>query len=506
MATARLSEADMKARIREHLQQTLPECFIPELGEGKKGKVRDIYFSGENVVMVTNDRVSAFDFILPNLIPFKGQVLNMISEYTMDATKDVIPNALVGNFDPSVVVQKKMTNLNVEFIVRGYLWGSMAAAYEKGDRTFCGLSVPDGLNRFQKFDVPLFTPTTKAEVGHDENMTMEEVEALVGKEMAHTAKDAALKLFARGQEVMANRGLILIDTKYEFGLDENGTLHVIDEVNTPDSSRLCDISEWETKYPQVASEMGTGKYKTVSDLLKEKPSLKMKEFSKQYVRDALLDMGFDPAKHTSAPQLTEDQVVECAYRYISIYQRMTDQTFVFPETKLDPAKRILINLQLKGVIAGATAVIMAGSDSDMPHLETLKKELAKFKVPAHVRICSAHKQPSALESIINRYNKSIEPVLIVGCAGGTDALSGTASYLSNHPVVSCPPDGMNNTCLTNPPGSSNAFICKPANVGKFAAQVFAHCCPEIRAALEASTKEKIVKLAKADAELQKARA
>lgn len=424
----------------------------------------------------------------------------------MNATKDILPNALVKNFDPSVVVQKKMKNLDVEFIVRGYLWGSMAAAYEKGDRTFCGLTVPDGLNRFQKFDTPLFTPTTKAEVGHDENMTMAEVETLIGKEMANKAKDAALKLFARGQEVMAKRGLILIDTKYEFGLDENGTLHVIDEVNTPDSSRLCDISEWETKYPQVSSEMATGKYKTVSDVLKEKPALKMKEFSKQYVRDALLEMGFNPATASSAPQLSEDQVVECAYRYLSIYQRITDETFLFPETRIDPARRILLNLQRQGVIAGATAVIMAGSDSDMPHLETLKKELAKFKVPAHIRICSAHKQPTALESALKRYNKSIEPIVIVGCAGGTDALSGTASYISNHPVVSCPPDGMNNTCLTNPPGSSNAFICKPANVGKFVAQVFAHSCPEIRAALEASTAEKIVKLEKADAELQKARA
>merc|ERR1711937_1046668 len=209
----------------------------------------DIYFAGENVVMVTNDRVSAFDFILPNLIPFKGEVLNGISEYTMNATKDIMPNALVENVDGNVVVQKKMKNLMVEFIVRGYLWGSMAAAYEKGDREFCGLKVPEGLIRFKKFDEPLYTPTTKAEVGHDENMTEEEVEKFVGKDMAKQAKDAALRMFARGQELMKSRGLILIDTKYEFGLDENGKLHVIDEVNTPDSSRMCEITEWETKYP-----------------------------------------------------------------------------------------------------------------------------------------------------------------------------------------------------------------------------------------------------------------
>merc|ERR1712187_567866 len=243
---------------------------------------------------------------------------NMISEWTFAQTKDIEPNALVANVDSSVVVQKKMRNLNVELIVRGYLWGSMAAAYEKGDRTFCGLSVPDGLNRFQKFETPLFTPTTKAEVGHDENMTMQEVEKLVGKDLAQRAKNVAMKLYQRGSELMRKRGLILIDTKYEFGLDGKGVLHVIDEVNTPDSSRLCTVEEWETKYPKIAAEMSTGKYKNVTELLKAKPELKLKEFSKQYVRDALLEMGFDPAKDKAAPKLSDEQVVECAYRYIRI--------------------------------------------------------------------------------------------------------------------------------------------------------------------------------------------
>merc|ERR1719160_756025 len=485
------------------MDSTMPECFIPELGEQKSGKVRSIYFHGDNVVMVTNDRVSAFDYILPNLIPFKGQVLNQISEWTMNQTKDIVPNALVESVDPSVVVQKRMTNLNVEFIIRGYLWGSMAAAYEKGDRTFCGLKVQDGLNRFQKFDSPLFTPTTKAEVGHDENMTEEEVEKLIGKEMAAKAKDAALKLYQRGVDIMKQRGLILIDTKYEFGLDKDGKLHVIDEVNTPDSSRLCDIKEWEEKYPKIAAEMATGKYKTVTEVMKAKPELKIKEFSKQYVRDALLEMGFNPEKDKAAPKLSESQVAECSYRYINIYERMTGKTFEFPISRIDPSKRILMNLQRAKLITGAFAVIAAGSDSDMPHLETLQKELGKFKVPSQIRICSAHKQPGALEAVLQQYNKSIQPLLIVGCAGGTDALSGTASYSSKHPVISCPPDGMNQTCLTNPPGSSNAFIVKPSNVAKFAAQMFAHSCPEVSTLLDASIREKIRKLEQADDRLVK---
>merc|ERR1711937_72127 len=148
-------------------------------------------------------------------------------------------------------------------------------------------------------------------------------------------------------------------------------------------------------------------------------------------------------------------------------------------------------------------VIAAGSDSDMPHLETLKKEIGKFKIDAEIRICSAHKQPTRLHSVIAEYNKSNGPVMMVGCAGGTDALSGTASYLAKFPVVSCPPDGMNQTCLTNPPGSSNAFILKPANVGKFAAQMLAHADKDIAAALDASIAEKIAKLEQADEQLVK---
>merc|ERR1711985_58694 len=148
-------------------------------------------------------------------------------------------------------------------------------------------------------------------------------------------------------------------------------------------------------------------------------------------------------------------------------------------------------------------LIAAGSDSEMPHLETLKKEINKFKIDAEIRICSAHKQPGRLENLLAEYGKSSRPVMMVGCAGGTDALSGTASYLANFPVISCPPDGMNNTCLTNPPGSSNAFIVKPANVAKFAAQFFSTCSPDVAAALDVSIAEKVRKLEVADDQLRK---
>merc|ERR1711988_226304 len=149
------------------------------------------------------------------------------------------------------------------------------------------------------------------------------------------------------------------------------------------------------------------------------------------------------------------------------------------------------------------ALIAAGSDSDMPHLETLKKEMNKFQIDAEIRVCSAHKQPSRLENLLVEYGKSPRPVMMVGCAGGTDALSGTASYLANFPVVSCPPDGMNDTCLTNPPGSSNACVLKPANVAKFAAQMFSRSCGQIAEALQTNIAEKVTKLEKADEQLAK---
>merc|ERR1712159_154913 len=171
----------------------------------------------------------------------------------------------------------------------------------------------------------------------------------------------------------------------------------------------------------------------------------------------------------------------------------------------EPSKRIVTNLQRAGILKGAFVGIFAGSDSDMPHLENISKELAKFGIPNGIRICSAHKQPARLEALLQQYNKSVEPTMIVGCAGGTDALSGTASYSSKHPVVSCPPDGMNSTCLTNPPGSSNAFIVKPANVAKFAAQMFARSSKEVATALQENTAGKIRKLEEADEQLRKKR-
>jgi len=237
-------------------------------------------------------------------------------------------------------------------------------------------------------------------------------------------------------------------------------------------------------------------------VLKAHPELKMKEFSKQYVRDTLLELGFNPEKGSGNLNLPKETIIEASARYIEVCQRITGETFKFPPIEeLTPQDRILRNLKRQKIIIGGCAVIMAGSDSDIKHMESIKVELAKYKIPCQLRICSAHKQPARLEALLKKYNNSVEPLVLVGCAGGTDALSGTASYHAVWPVVSCPPDGMNQTCLTNPPGSSNAFCCKPANVGRFVAQVFSCVNPAIRAAIQNNIVEKVTKLESADSKL-----
>eukprot|EP01059_Diplonema_ambulator_P034820 TRINITY_DN799_c0_g2_i1.p1 TRINITY_DN799_c0_g2~~TRINITY_DN799_c0_g2_i1.p1 ORF type:complete len:491 (+),score=190.94 TRINITY_DN799_c0_g2_i1:72-1544(+) len=479
--------------------ECLEESFMPELGPVKKGKVRDIYFTGDNVLMVATDRVSAFDHNIPNLIPYKGMLLNKIAERSFKMTEDIIPNALIASPDPNVVIQKKLTNLGIECIVRGYVWGSMAAAYEKGERSICGVSVPENLIRYQKLDEPLFTPTTKAEHGPDENMTHEEVVAKIGAEKAAFIKEVSIKLYQRGVEMAAaaNPPLMFIDTKYEFGEDADGKIYLIDEANTPDSSRMCELSEWEAKYPLISS--GVKDFGgNASELLKAKPELKIKEFSKQYVRDILLEAGFKPGKEV--PKLTEEQVVECTKRYIQVYESLTHETFTYPKYCVPASTRLVSNLKEAGIIKGYCAMIFAGSNSDLGHMEKLAKCLDEWGIPSKKRICSAHKQALKLDAAVQLYNRSIEPLVIIGCAGGTDALSGTASWSSLFPIVSCPPDGRNESCLLNPPGSSNSYCLRPDNVAKHVAQMFSIHSKDLQRRLRENCESKVAALEAADAE------
>merc|ERR1719161_2937180 len=397
----------------------------------------------------------------------------------------------------------------IEAIARQYITGSMWRDYDKGSRDFCGIKIPDDLKNNQKLDKLLITPSTKGilkgipgvpEVD-DVNISREDItknlEAFNFKSSEHV--DDYEKLLIEGfdviSEALQKMDQIFVDTKFEFGyvVDKVGKEKLIymDEVGTPDSSRIWDGPQYREG--------------------------KVVENSKEVFRQMLLKHFPDPDILTNKNRMEERKklgednllsqtiLMEVSKVYTDIAEKITGEKIVLSESPKEEIIKILdekYGLISKGEKRKAPlAVIAAGSDSDMPHLETLKKELAKFKIDSEIRICSAHKQPARLESVIAEYNKATRPVMLVGCAGGTDALSGTASYLAKFPVVSCPPDGMNNTCLTNPPGSSNAFIVKPANIGKFAAQVFARRSADINGALEASIAEKITKLEQADAKL-----
>lgn len=279
------------------------------------GKVRDVYSVGEDkLVMVASDRISAFDVILPKGIPFKGQMLNQIAAKFLDATADICPNWKLATPDPMVTVGIRCEGFPVEMIVRGYLCGSAWRAYKSGVREICGVKIPDGMKENQKFPTPIITPTTKAEIGmHDEDISKEEIlaQGLVSKEDYEVLEIYTLALFQRGTEIAEKRGLILVDTKYEFG-KANGTIYLMDEIHTPDSSRYF--------------------YKDSYLELFEKGEAQ-KQLSKEFVREWLMDNGFQGKEGQTVPEMTDEIVNSISERYIELYENITGEKF----EKADPA-------------------------------------------------------------------------------------------------------------------------------------------------------------------------
>lgn len=289
------------------------------------GKVRDVYnINNEKLVMVATDRISAFDVILPKGIPFKGQVLNTIASRELDATKDICPNWKLATPDPMVTVGYMCKGYPVEMIVRGYLCGSAWRAYKAGARELCGVKLPEGMRENQKFPTPIITPTTKAEIGdHDENISREEILAkgLVPEKEYEIMEKYTLALFERGTEIAVKRGLILVDTKYEFGL-HNGEVTLMDEIHTPDSSRYFYSEGYEEKFE------------------KGEPQ---KQLSKEFVREWLLSNNFQGQEGQKLPEMTDEIVENISNRYIELYENITGEKFN-KEAHEDPAKRIEKNV------------------------------------------------------------------------------------------------------------------------------------------------------------------
>ena len=289
------------------------------------GKVRDVYnINGEKLVMVATDRISAFDVILPKGIPFKGQMLNQIAAKFLDATTDICPNWKLATPDPMVTVGVMCEGFPVEMIVRGYLCGSAWRAYKSGVREICGVRLPEGMRENEKFPTPIITPTTKAEIGeHDADISKEEILArgLATPEEYALLEKYTLALFQRGTEIAAERGLILVDTKYEFG-KHNGQIYLMDEIHAPDSSRYFYSEGYEERFA------------------KGEPQ---KQLSKEFVREWLMENGFQGKAGQQVPEMTDEIVKSISDRYMELYEHITGETFIKEESG-DIAARIEKNV------------------------------------------------------------------------------------------------------------------------------------------------------------------
>lgn len=289
------------------------------------GKVRDVYTIGEDtLVMVATDRISAFDVVLPKGIPYKGQVLNQIAEYFLDATADICPNWKLATPDPMASVGIRCEGFRVEMIIRGYLTGSAWREYKAGCREICGVKLPDGMRENEKFPEPIITPTTKADEGHDENISKEEIIArgIVSAEDYEVMERYTRALFARGTKMGMEKGLILVDTKYEFG-KHNGEVYLIDEIHTPDSSRYFYAEGYEERFE------------------KGEPQ---RQLSKEFVRQWLIENGFMGQAGQKVPEMTDDFVRTVSERYIELYEHVTGKPFVKGPDQEHLADRIAVNV------------------------------------------------------------------------------------------------------------------------------------------------------------------
>ena len=304
---------------------TKTDFHFPSQTSVYHGKVRDVYTIGDDLmVMVATDRISAFDVILPKGIPYKGQVLNQIAAYFLDASAEIVPNWKMAVPDPMATVGLKAEGVPVEMIIRGYLTGSAWREYKAGVREICGVKLPDGMKENQKFDEPIITPTTKAAEGHDENISREEIirQGLVSEEHYKVMEDYTRKLFQLGSKMAKDKGLILVDTKYEFGI-RDGKVILIDEIHTPDSSRYFYADGYEERFEKGEAQ---------------------RQLSKEFVRQWLIENGFMGQPGQTVPEMTPDFIHSVSERYIELYEHITGHKFIKAD-ETDLANRIFTNVE-----------------------------------------------------------------------------------------------------------------------------------------------------------------
>jgi len=418
----------------------------PQLEKIHSGKVRESFrIDAGTRMIVATDRLSAFDFVLKTPVPDKGAVLNQLAAFWFENTRDIIGNHFIKLLDPNVSLVKEAQPIRIEMVVRGYLTGSAWRGYKAGKREFSGAPVPDGMTYNQAFPSPIVTPTTKED--KDREITPQQIfnEGWTTETLYRQMEAAALKLFARGQEILAQRGLILVDTKYEFGLID-GKLILIDEIHTPDSSRF-----WSKKDYDANSE-------------------KAEQLDKEYVRAYLMNNKIDGQYRMELP---DDVVKETTRRYREIYQWITGQPI--PEYGQDIISRVLQNLTGNHIIKDGYVAIIMGSPSDLDHCKKMAAVIEKYGVAVDLRVCSAHKNGEDLPAVINDYQNSIEPGAVIAVAGRSNGLGGSLAANLSIPVISCPPFSDKTDILLNvnsslmmPSNTPAATVVDPGNAAQLA--------------------------------------
>jgi len=288
------------------------------------GKVRDVYNINDSyLVMIVSDRISAFDVILPKGIPYKGQILNQIATKFLDKTDDIVPNWKIASPDPNVTIGQIAEPIKIEMVIRGYLTGHAWRVYKSGNRQICGISLPDDMREHDKFPEPIVTPTTKADEGHDEDISKEEIleRGLIYEKQYNLLEDYTKKLFKRGSKLAAEKGLILVDTKYEFGT-RDGKIYLIDEIHTPDSSRYFYAEGYEER---------------------QKKGEPQKQLSKEFLREWLIANNFQGLKGQVVPEMNDEIVRQVSDRYIELYEKLIGETFIRVDTS-DILDRIRTNV------------------------------------------------------------------------------------------------------------------------------------------------------------------
>ena len=462
---------------------TLPYFATPQLQLLHRGKVRDSYRANDATrLIVVTDRLSAFDSVLETAIPHKGAVLNGLANFWFERTQGIIPNHVERLVDANATLVKEAQPIKVEMVVRNYITGSMLRGYQKGQRTFSGVTVPDGLTKHQQFPVPIVTPTTKEE--SDREITPDNLvsEGWVSRELYEQMAEKSLALFQVGSDLLKEKGIILVDTKYEFGL-LNGELILIDEIHTPDSSRFWSAEDY-AKNPEGAEQM-----------------------DKEYVRQWLIA---NKVAGQYPRALTPEVAQEASRRYLNIFERIVGHPLPTADettTGGTVAHRLVANLVKAGLMKDAWVNIVMGSPADKEHCQKIRSYFEGYEVFTQLRVTSAHKNGEEIGPMAEVWNRSIEPGVIIAVAGFSNGLGSALAANVNVPVISCPPWkdyaelAMNlNSSVIMPGGTPNLTVVRPDNAAQAALRALN--TPRLREKLRHEIAATKAKLRAIDAELK----